>query len=89
MAMFELDTGRYPTTAEGVSALLTAPAGVGRYWTGPYIRAMPEDDWGHPFQYVFPSPKDPTTYQVISWGPDGVPGTADDIIVDGPSRENR
>ena len=87
--MFELDTGRYPTTSEGISALLTAPPGVTQYWRGPYIEAMPVDDWGHPFQYIFPSPGDPTIYRVVSWGPDGVLGTSDDIVVDGPPPQDR
>ena len=53
--LFQLDVGRYPTTQEGLQALVTAPAGVSS-WNGPYIKktANLTDPWGHPFQYRSP-----------------------------------
>ncbi|MBL4594965.1 MAG: type II secretion system major pseudopilin GspG [Robiginitomaculum sp.] len=49
---FHLDTGRYPTTSDGLSALVTAPSGA-QGWKGPYLRRglVPDDPWGTPYQY--------------------------------------
>jgi len=80
---FELDNGRYPTTAEGLDALLSCPPGLTATWRGPYLERTDEvDKWGHPYHYSFPSPTDPTHYDLHSLGPDGIDGTADDIYKD-------
>ena len=78
---FKADNGRYPTTAEGLEALLRAPAGLAGRWKGPYIKGgrLPLDAWGRNFDYWFPGKKDPSTFDVISPGSDGTPGTDDDI----------
>jgi len=69
---FRLDIGRYPSTAEGLGALLERPAGV-ESWQGPYLRkAVPPDPWGRP--YVYKSPGDHGEYDLISYGGDGQPG---------------
>jgi general secretion pathway protein G len=69
---YRLDTGRYPTTEQGLSALVTQPPGtVG--WTGPYLKkGVPLDPWSHPYQYK--SPGDHGEYDVWSYGKDGAPG---------------
>jgi general secretion pathway protein G len=68
---FRLDTGRYPTTAEGLEALLTDP-GVNN-WDGPYLKkAIPNDPWGRP--YHFESPGNHGDYDLYSLGADGSPG---------------
>ncbi|MBE0427982.1 MAG: type II secretion system major pseudopilin GspG [Nitrospirae bacterium] len=68
---FRLDTGRYPTTQEGLEALVADPGAPG--WDGPYLRkALPKDPWGHPFHYE--SPGNHGDFDVISYGVDGVPG---------------
>jgi general secretion pathway protein G len=53
---FYLDTGRYPTTAEGLPALVVAPAGLSG-WNGPYLRQgrLPDDPWKNPYIYQSPS----------------------------------
>jgi general secretion pathway protein G len=79
LAIFETDLGRYPTTAEGLQALLTRPSAAGPNWRGPYLQKPPADMWGHPFVYRFPGTDDPTSYDLFSPGPDGIPGTPDDI----------
>src|SRR5471030_1258716 len=49
---YRLDVGRYPTTDEGLAALLVAPATAGAKWNGPYLKkGVPPDPWGHPYQY--------------------------------------
>jgi general secretion pathway protein G len=76
---FKADTGGYPTTAEGLDALLVAPAGVGATWEGPYVQGgrLPLDGWGHNFVYRFPGKAG--DFEIVSAGEDGVLGTADDI----------
>ena len=79
---FRLDCGRYPTDAEGFSALLEAPAGV-HGWHGPYLqKAPPLDTWGRPYVY---HGNGRNGFVVESLGADGRPGgEGDDAdIVDG------
>jgi general secretion pathway protein G len=72
---FNSDTGRYPTTAEGLSSLVTNP-GISK-WAGPYgEESDTKDDWGSTFEYEL-SPKGP---KVTSHGIDTQPGTADDLV---------
>ena len=73
---FKTDTGRYPTAAEGLGALVNPPAGLAA-WHGPYVRRLPPDPWGRPYAYVPPAGATPP--KVWSPGPDGTPGTTDDV----------
>src|SRR5262245_58997559 len=80
--LFYLDTGRYPTSAEGLNALVQAPSGV-QIWNGPYIKGarVPTDPWGNPYQYRAPVAHMPP-YEISSYGSDGREGgtgTAADI----------
>jgi general secretion pathway protein G len=82
---FRLDNGRYPTEAEGLAALVTAPGGdLGGTWRGPYLDGgrLPPDPWGNPYGYAPTSAGDgPAIY---SYGADGKPGgnqTAKDLGV--------
>lgn len=67
--MYKLDVGSYPTTEQGLQALLKQPAGVGR-WSGPYLKGdrLPEDPWGHPFGYRSPSQRPGHEYDLYSLG---------------------
>jgi general secretion pathway protein G len=76
---FELNTGRYPTSDEGLEALVTQPKDV-EGWQGPYINAVPLDPWGNPFIYLWPGEGGGSGPDLLSTGPDGKPGTADDIM---------
>jgi general secretion pathway protein G len=68
---FRLDTGRYPTTAEGLNALVTDP-GVAN-WDGSYLKkAVPNDPWGRPYSYQAPGSHG--DYDISSLGADGAPG---------------
>ncbi len=69
---FRLDTGRYPTTSEGLNALVTNPGVEG--WDGPYLKksAVPNDPWNKPYQYQ--SPGAHGEYDLFSYGKDGTQG---------------
>lgn len=75
--MFELDNGRYPTTEEGLNALLHNPGSLPR-WKGPYIKKEPKDPWGKIYLYKFPGTHT-QDYDLYSAGPNGVEGDEDDI----------
>ena len=74
---FEVDVGRYPTTEEGLQALMEAPDVAG--WRGPYLERVAADAWGRPLVYRCPGTDHPVEFDLFSVGPDGVEGTADDI----------
>ena len=71
--MFKLEVGRYPTTQEGLQALLTPPAGVTN-WNGPYWKksTLPKDPWTNEYKYA--SPGQHGAYDVWSYGADGKEG---------------
>jgi general secretion pathway protein G len=76
LKLYELDNGRFPTTEEGLNALLTAPASAPN-WNGPYLEKKPIDPWGRQYQYKSPG-QHRTDYDLYSLGPDGTE-SADDI----------
>ena len=70
---YRLDVGRYPSTEEGMAALMVAPPAAGVKWNGPYLKkGIPQDPWGHPYQYRSPGAKG--EYEIVSTGKDGQPG---------------
>jgi len=76
---FEVDNGRYPSSDEGLGALLTAPAGL-QNWRGPYIKGgggLPKDPWGNAYIYRFPGTMNANGFDLMSYGPDGREGTDD------------
>src|SRR3954471_20160425 len=75
--LFYLDAGRYPSQSEGLSVLIKRPPSVDN-WNGPYLKqtALPEDPWGHPYQYRVPGQKGP--YAIVSLGSDGRDGGSSD-----------
>ncbi|MEC5386912.1 type II secretion system major pseudopilin GspG [Uliginosibacterium sp. H3] len=71
-----LDIGRYPTTAEGLKALMERPAGMTK-WSGPYLaKALPLDPWGKAYAYKSPGSQG-RDFDIISYGSDGQPGGVD------------
>ncbi|HMK48710.1 MAG TPA: type II secretion system major pseudopilin GspG [Thermodesulfovibrionales bacterium] len=69
---FKLETGRYPTTQEGFTALVTNPGVNG--WDGPYLKkGIPNDPWGRPYHYESPGQHN-NDYDISSYGADGSPG---------------
>jgi type II secretion system protein G len=85
LAAFEVDNGRYPTTAEGLNALVSKPAGAAADWHQ-YVAKLPNDPWGHLYLYSLKSPDHP---EVSSAGPDGKPNTSDDIKEQEPPTTNK
>ena len=84
LVRYRIDVGDYPSTAEGLEALVTPPAGRAERWkNGPYIEAkggkLPVDPWGEPYQYRYPGTQNKGGYDLFSKGPDKVEGTEDDI----------
>lgn len=69
---YKLDIGDYPSTEEGLSALMTPPAGKEEKWKGPYAIKIPLDPWGNQYVYKYPGTRNPEAYDISSLGPDGV-----------------
>ncbi|WP_426344898.1 type II secretion system major pseudopilin GspG [Pseudoduganella sp. R-32] len=82
LKMYKLDNRRYPTTEQGLQALMTKPTAgpVANGWKAPYLEKMPKDPWGNPYQFQSPGVKGEV--DVFSYGADGLPGgTGDDIDI--------
>jgi general secretion pathway protein G len=82
--LFNLDAGRYPSTAEGLTALVRRTPGLAA-WNGPYLRGgnVPNDPWNNP--YVYRAPGEHGAYDIVSYGADGQEGgsgVAADISLD-------
>lgn len=73
--LFYLDNGRYPTSNEGLVALVKKPPST-QQWNGPYVKTgdLPKDPWGNPYLYKIPGKGEP--YSIISTGPEGLEGNA-------------
>ena len=82
LELFKVDTGRYPSTGEGLKALVEAPPGAGA-WNGPYLtkKDAPSDPWGRP--YAYRSPGEHGAFDILSLGADnqrGGTGENEDIV---------
>jgi general secretion pathway protein G len=75
--LFHLEVGRYPTTEEGLEALVAEPVGVNR-WNGPYLKkkTTPKDPWGN--DYFYSSPGEHGMYDLYSLGQDNMEGGEDE-----------
>jgi len=71
--LFYLDVGRYPTTQEGLGALVKRPTGID-VWNGPYLKggSVPTDPWRNAYVYVAPGSHG--AYDLMSYGADGREG---------------
>jgi general secretion pathway protein G len=76
---YRIDMGGYPTTAEGLQALVSAPANRADSWKGPYLEKLPLDPWQEPYIYRYPGVKNKDGYDLFSKGADKAEGSADDI----------
>ncbi len=70
LKLYRLDNGRYPATQQGLQALVTRPESAGNW--RPYLDRLPNDPWGHPYQYLSPGVKGEV--DVFSFGADGKAG---------------
>ncbi|MGI9409907.1 MAG: type II secretion system major pseudopilin GspG [Hyphomicrobiaceae bacterium] len=83
LELYRLDTGRYPSSQEGLIALVRKPERVAN-WNGPYIRGreVPPDPWGKP--YFYRSPGASSAFEIYSLGADGKPnGDGEDKDIKG------
>jgi general secretion pathway protein G len=70
LEMYKLDVGRYPNSAEGLQALIAAPAGA-QNWNGPYLtrdKVVPKDPWNSELRYTAPAQS--SAYEIVSLGAD-------------------
>ncbi len=78
---YQLDTGDYPSTQQGLQALITKPSSppIPKNWRGPYLRKkdVPLDPWGNPYVYTYPAKNGPD-FDLLSYGKDGKPGGTGD-----------
>jgi len=74
LKVYKLHNDRYPTTEQGLQALVTRPTTgpAPRGWAGPYIDKLPKDPWGNNYQYMSPGIRG--EIDVFSLGADGQPG---------------
>jgi general secretion pathway protein G len=75
--MYKLDLGSYPTSKQGLKALIESPDST-KYWNGPYLRKLkvPADPWKNDYVYIFPGKHG--KFDLYSLGADGVEGGEDD-----------
>ncbi|MBI5150060.1 MAG: type II secretion system major pseudopilin GspG [Candidatus Omnitrophica bacterium] len=71
LKLYELDNGGFPSTEEGLNALLSKPSSAAS-WNGPYLERRPLDPWGREYNYKSPGEHRPADYDLYSLGKDGV-----------------
>ncbi len=83
LVRYRIDLGDFPSTDEGIKALITAPEGKADRWRGPYIESKsgvtPIDPWGEAYQYRYPGTHNTESYDLFSKGRDKNIDTPDDI----------
>jgi len=81
LSAFEIDLSRYPTTTEGLRALVEKPTSDSEGWLQPYLsrEEIPQDPWGNEYQYRYPGQYNENGYDLYSVGPDHKMGGNDDI----------
>jgi general secretion pathway protein G len=82
LKLYYLDNDIYPSTEQGLAALVGQPAGepAPTNWKGPYLEhGVPNDPWKNPYVYTCPGSQNPDSFDILSYGPDGKEGGGDDI----------
>jgi len=80
--LFELDNGFYPSSEQGLNALKEKPSSspLPKKWKGPYLKkGSPKDPWGTVYVYRQPGTHNPGSFDLFSFGPDGLEGGGDDV----------
>ncbi|MDD5747047.1 MAG: type II secretion system major pseudopilin GspG [Candidatus Omnitrophica bacterium] len=79
--LYELDNGAYPTTQQGLAALVGQPTTppLPKNWNGPYLKKKPVDPWGNDYRYACPGTHNTEDYDLYSLGKDGIEGGDDDL----------
>lgn len=82
LKLYELDNGFFPTTEQGLTALMEKPdtKPIPENWNGPYLEKHPIDPWGRPYQYRSPGIQRPHSYDLYSLGKSPVPEAKEDDI---------
>ena len=84
LSTFQLDNGFYPTSQQGLEALVSPPSPAPPKWNGPYLNPaiVRPDPWGRAYVYASPPSQNPDadSYDLYSVGADGQPGTDDDVV---------
>jgi general secretion pathway protein G len=75
---FEVDNGYYPKGKSGLMDLVQQPRDA-QNWRGPYLKDLPKDPWGNDYSYECPGRMNPTSYDLVSPGPDAKLGSEDDV----------
>lgn len=77
---YQVSNGRYPTTQQGLDALVNKPSTnpQPKRWTQ-IMKKVPLDPWQNEYGYKFPGTHDASTFEIISKGPDGIEGNEDDV----------
>ena len=78
---YELDNGHFPSSEQGLEALITKPAlaPTPSNWNGPYLKKLPKDPWRNDYIYKNPGDHNQSDFDLYSKGPDGIEGTQDDL----------
>ena len=77
LKLYRLDNHAYPTTDQGLQALVTKPAAPPappNWKTGGYLDRLPKDPWGNEYKYLSPGVKNTNDVDIFSLGADGAPG---------------
>jgi len=75
---YEVDNGNYPKGKNGLMDLVEQPRDT-QNWRGPYLKDIPKDPWNNEYIYECPGRHNPSSYDLMSVGPDARSGTEDDI----------
>ena len=81
LEQYRLDNVTYPRSEQGLQALVEPPADLAqpqRYRQGGYIRRLPNDPWGNPYNYVLPGTRSGGSFDIFTNGADGQPGGEDE-----------
>jgi general secretion pathway protein G len=78
LKLYELDNGAFPSSDEGLDALLSAPSSA-KNWKGPYLEKKPIDPWGNQYKYRYPGTHRTYDYDLYSLGRDGME-SVDDVV---------
>ena len=80
LELYKLDNNRYPTTEQGLKALVEKPTTdpAPRKWRQ-YLPELPKDGWGNDFTYICPAPSNKAPYEIRSYGAGGQPDSSDDL----------
>ena len=76
LELYRMDNANYPTTEQGLDALINEPDGAKNFPPGGYLqkRRIPEDPWGNPYEYEQPGQNNTHSFDLWSYGADGKPG---------------